>query len=240
MNTVIRILLLCTLIFTASTSSWAQKRGAKKAPRKTSASQILCKGDPIPKGYVVVGYRSSARCGDKSQVVVRKPDVAEIVCSGSPIPEGYHVANQLSTTDCLAGGVNSSPNALSIVANDVIGSERRTASLDGDDRIGRAFASRASDIQVEGEGTVVRILPDDLNGSRHQRFIVQLASGQTLLMSHNIDLAPRIDGLKLGDSVSFNGEYVWNEKGGVIHWTHHDPRGRHVTGWIKHNGRRYQ
>jgi hypothetical protein len=119
-------------------------------------------------------------------------------------------------------------------------SQQRAASLAGDDRIGRAFANRSSDIQVEGEGTVIRLLPDDLNGSRHQRFIVQLASGQTLLVSHNIDLAPRIAGLGVGDSVRFSGEYEWNEKGGVIHWTHHDPQGRHVTGWVMHNGRTYK
>ena len=48
-----------------------------------------------------------------------------------------------------------------------------------DDAIARAFATGASDIQVEGEGTVIRLLADDLNGSRHQRFIIQLSSGQT-------------------------------------------------------------
>jgi hypothetical protein len=110
----------------------------------------------------------------------------------------------------------------------------------GDDPIARAFASGTSDVQVEGEGTVIRVLADDLDGSRHQRFIVQLASGQTLLISHNIDIAPRIDGLKLGDRVHFYGEYVWNDKGGVIHWTHHDPQGRHVAGWVIHNGKTFK
>jgi len=109
-----------------------------------------------------------------------------------------------------------------------------------DSAIGSAFARRASNIQVEGEGTVIRVLADDLNGRRHQRFIVQLASRQTLLITHNLDIAPRVDGLEAGDSVRFYGEYVWNEKGGVIHWTHHDPQGRHVSGWIKHKGRTYQ
>ena len=115
-----------------------------------------------------------------------------------------------------------------------------SASVDNDNAIGRAFNSRTSDIQVEGEGVVSRILSDDLNGSRHQRFIVRLGTGQTVLITHNIDLAPRIDGLREGDMVAFNGEYVWNAEGGVIHWTHHDPQGRHVTGWIKHKGRTYQ
>jgi hypothetical protein len=109
-----------------------------------------------------------------------------------------------------------------------------------DGQIGRAFKNRQSDVQVEGAGVVTRLLEDDLEGSRHQRFIVRLASGQTLLIAHNIDLAPRIADLQEGDRVRFYGEYVWSEKGGVIHWTHHDPQGRHVAGWIKHNDRTYQ
>ena len=109
-----------------------------------------------------------------------------------------------------------------------------------DNLIGEAFNTRTSDVQVKGEGAVTRILSDDLTGGRHQRFIVRLASGQTLLISHNIDLAPRIDGLREGDRVRFNGEYVWNQQGGIIHWTHHDPNGRHVAGWVEHEGRIYQ
>lgn len=104
----------------------------------------------------------------------------------------------------------------------------------------RAFKTRTSNVQVEDEGVVTRILADDLTGSRHQRFIVRIASGQTVLIAHNIDIAPRVEGLQEGDDVRFYGEYVWNEKGGMVHWTHHDPQGRHVTGWIKHNGRSYQ
>jgi hypothetical protein len=93
---------------------------------------------------------------------------------------------------------------------------------------------------VRGEGRVVHILPDDDDGSRHQRFILKLASGQTLLVAHNIDLATRLAGLQEGDVVAFNGVYEWNSKGGLIHWTHRDPGGRHEAGWLKHNGQMYQ
>ena len=109
-----------------------------------------------------------------------------------------------------------------------------------DSLIGRAFANRTSDVQVEGDGVVTRILSDDITGARHQRFIVRLTSGQTVLISHNIDLAPRLEGLREGDSVAFNGEYVWNSEGGLVHWTHHDPAGRHLAGWLKYKGRTYQ
>jgi len=117
----------------------------------------------------------------------------------------------------------------------------QNGSAAGDDSpIGRAFKNRTSNVQVEGEGVVTRILADDRSGSRHQRFIVRLKSGQTVLIAHNIDIAPRVAGLQKGDSVRFNGEYVWNEKGGMVHWTHHDPERRHMAGWVKHNGRTYQ
>jgi hypothetical protein len=110
----------------------------------------------------------------------------------------------------------------------------------GDQQLATAFDQHQSNIQVGGQGTVSRILPDDMNGSRHQRFIVRLASGQTLLLAHNIDLAPRLDNLNEGDRISFYGEYEWNSKGGVVHWTHHDPAGKHDAGWIKHHGNTYQ
>jgi hypothetical protein len=108
------------------------------------------------------------------------------------------------------------------------------------DLIQAAFNEQRSGVQVQGEGVVSKLLADDTDGSRHQRFILTLPSGQTLLVAHNIDLAPRIASLKSGDRVAFNGVYEWNAKGGVIHWTHHDPVGRHEAGWIRHAGQTYQ
>jgi hypothetical protein len=106
--------------------------------------------------------------------------------------------------------------------------------------IEKAFKNNHSDIQVGGSGKVIRILSDDTQGSRHQRFIIELNSGQSLLISHNIDIAPRIRTLKVGDHINFYGEYEWNSKGGVVHWTHHDPSARHEAGWLNHGGKIYQ
>ena len=104
----------------------------------------------------------------------------------------------------------------------------------------QAFKSKKSDIFVEGSGVVKKLLPDDNKGSRHQKFLVTVSDEQTLLFAHNIDLAPRIDAIQVGDSVQFRGEYVYNPKGGVVHWTHHDPQGGNKIGWIKHNGKIYE
>ncbi|GHY24568.1 DUF3465 domain-containing protein [Vibrio cholerae] len=104
----------------------------------------------------------------------------------------------------------------------------------------QAYQSQQSDLQVQGFGKVVKVLPDDNDGSKHQKFILKLNSGQTLLVAHNIDLAPRIPNLQVGDSVEFYGEYEWNKKGGVLHWTHKDPQNRHAHGWLKHNGQVYE
>lgn len=111
---------------------------------------------------------------------------------------------------------------------------------DSNGTLQKAYKNRQSDLQVQGEGVVIKLLRDDLEGSRHQKFILKLITGQTLLVSHNIDLAPRIATLQTGDTVGFYGEYEWNSKGGVIHWTHHDPDGRHIGGWLKHKDKTYQ
>ncbi len=116
----------------------------------------------------------------------------------------------------------------------------RPDSLRAAKSVTRAFRNRLSNLQVSGSGRVIRILKDDTRGRRHQRFILRLVTGQTLLVAHNIDLAPRITGLKVGDTVEFTGEYEWNPDGGLVHWTHHRLSGRHPGGWLRHNGRLYR
>lgn len=105
--------------------------------------------------------------------------------------------------------------------------------------IEQAFKAKKSDVQVSGQGVVIKLLKDDNKGSRHQKFLVKINTEQTLLFAHNIDLAPRVP-LQVGDEISFYGEYVYNPKGGVMHWTHHAPQGDHEAGWIMHKSRKYQ
>ncbi len=103
-----------------------------------------------------------------------------------------------------------------------------------------AYRIPSSGSRFSGYGKVSRILSDDKIGSKHQKFILTLPSGQTVLIAHNIDIAERVPDLKTGDTIYFSGIYESNSRGGVVHWTHHDPRGRHVAGWLKKNGSIYQ
>lgn len=119
-----------------------------------------------------------------------------------------------------------------------VGAANSTAG-EGAATIAAAFAAQRSGFMVEVEAEVDRTLPDDNEGSRHQRFIVRLSDGATVLVAHNIDLAPYVP-LERGDRVRIYGQYEHNEQGGVLHWTHHDPDGRHEEGWIEHNGERYE
>jgi len=104
--------------------------------------------------------------------------------------------------------------------------------------IEQAIAGQRSGVWVDTDGRITRLLADDNEGSRHQRFILALDSGDTVLVAHNIDLAERIP-LGKGDRIAVRGRYEWNERGGVIHWTHHDPDGRIQGGWVVLDNVRY-
>lgn len=109
-----------------------------------------------------------------------------------------------------------------------------------DEALALAFDEQRSDFWIEGTAVVTRLLADDDDGSRHQRLVVRLATGQTLLIAHNIDVAPRLGNVSVGDRLAFRGEYVWNAQGGLIHWTHADPDNRRPGGWLEWRGRRYR
>ena len=132
------------------------------------------------------------------------------------------------------------PRATSAAAVPALPRATPTASLSDNAAIMRAFVNHARDVRVDGSGSVSRVLADDNQGARHQRFLVLLPTGQSILIVHNIDIAPRVENLKVGDEIEFEGEYVWNDQGGVVHWTHHDPSGQHKAGWVKHARHAYQ
>ena len=81
-------------------------------------------------------------------------------------------------------------------------------------------------------------MPDDHDGNRHQRFVIDIGDRQTLLIAHNIELAERVP-VGMGDRVRVRGLYEWNDLGGLLHWTHHDPLEDEEGGWILYRRRTY-
>jgi hypothetical protein len=108
-----------------------------------------------------------------------------------------------------------------------------------DAQIVNAQAERARATRVTITARVKKLLPDDRKGNPHQRFLLGLSNGTTVLVAHNIDLAPYVP-LQEGSTVTICGEYIWNEKGGVLHYTHHTTNSRHQGGYIQYNGQTYQ
>ena len=108
----------------------------------------------------------------------------------------------------------------------------------GEAALRAAHAAERRNVPIEFSAVVTKLLKDDREGLQHQRFLVK-AAGLSILVAHNIDLAPRVP-VTVGATVRLRGEYVWNDKGGVMHWTHRDPRGRHAAGFIEVAGQRVQ
>lgn len=164
----------------------------------------------------------------------QKQAVDEVAAPSANQSAEHHVASNEHTTQAKADSADLQHSEQSYQQQ-----AEQPQSVAASDQVLRAFNAQQSDVQVQGHGIVKRVLPDDNEGSRHQKFILALNDGLTILVAHNIDLAPRIDGLQQGDVVEFYGEYEFKPQGGVVHWTHHDPNGRHIDGWLKHQGRTY-
>jgi len=102
------------------------------------------------------------------------------------------------------------------------------------------FQNHQSYVEVTADGTVATIFPDRSSTTGvHEQFIIRLSSGDiTVEVEHNISIGRRVP-VSVGDSVVVHGEYIWNSKGGLIHFTHHDPQGTHEGGYIKDRGGTY-
>lgn len=116
MSKAINTILLCTIIVLAGSLVYSQKRTSRGTITKHEASspRAVCEGQLVPKGFVIVGYRSSATCGQKAELLLTSPADTEVVCDGSPIPEGYHLTGQQASDACNRPGSNPLNNALGI------------------------------------------------------------------------------------------------------------------------------
>jgi hypothetical protein len=113
-----------------------------------------------------------------------------------------------------------------------------------------AYSAQRSHVEVVADGTVTRVLgvapgrPSTTlrtGSSPHEGFLLRLASGCSLVVrvEANTDFTGPIP-LAQGQRVAVKGEYEFYPRGGVVHWTHRDPRGRHEGGYIAAGGQVYE
>ena len=100
------------------------------------------------------------------------------------------------------------------------------------------FGKDGSGSWIDVRGNIVRLLPDDVDGDRHQRLILNAGGEQTILIAHNLDIADRVPA-SLGDRLFVRGMFEWNDLGGLVHWTHRDPMGVEEGGYIEYRNKRY-
>lgn len=109
-------------------------------------------------------------------------------------------------------------------------------------RICRAYAAQEQHVEVLASGTVVAMLGERAGPSgTHEGFLLRLDGGCDILLrvEMNTDLAGPVP-LHRREHIEVKGQYETDATGGVIHWTHRDPRGRHVAGYILAGGKSYQ
>ncbi|WP_155723962.1 DUF3465 domain-containing protein [Bdellovibrio bacteriovorus] len=97
---------------------------------------------------------------------------------------------------------------------------------------------RRVDFVEGGSMVVVKVLPDDNQGLAHQKWTVRLSNGKNMQAVYNSDMCPRVP-VKVGDVIAMGGQFIWTNKGGLLHWLHHDPRGKRPDGYVYVNGKFY-
>jgi|GEM_PF-384668 len=112
----------------------------------------------------------------------------------------------------------------------------------GDRELRGAILADRRPAEVTFSGTVTSnpfFFHSDRSGLTHEAFDVRTPSGLHTQIVENVDVGPRVPVYR-GESVTVRGEYV-RDAGSthIVHWTHHDPSGRHVDGFIEAGGRRY-
>ena len=103
----------------------------------------------------------------------------------------------------------------------------------------RACSSGTSHVEIHVAGKIARYLGTrNSESGEHEGFLVTpRGSSAHLLIEDNVNITGFIP-MRNGDSVELQGQYECND--GVVHWTHHDPSGRHIMGYVVVNGRRFQ
>ncbi len=107
-----------------------------------------------------------------------------------------------------------------------------------------AWRAGRSHVEVTAIGSVARMLGTRVGPSgAHEGFLLHLngsaGHGLTVRVEDNVDITGPIP-LAEGKAVEVKGEYIFDSRGGIVHYTHRDRRGRHVAGYVLVDTKLYQ
>lgn len=126
MKIVLKTVSLCLVILAVGTIAFAQNSTTKRPRPKASAStsRVICLDGKIPEGFIIAGYKLSASCGSKPELVVKRPADTEVVCAASPIPVGFRVVGLQGSPACATTDSNPLTNATLIERDSLVSTLR--------------------------------------------------------------------------------------------------------------------
>lgn len=122
MKITLKCLSICILLSIATCVALAQNLDNKSTRPKSSVStpRVICQGETIPKTLVVVGYKVSAKCGNRSELVLKRPGNNGVVCADSPIPDGFRALGLQGSVPCTTTDSNPLTNAILIESDNLV------------------------------------------------------------------------------------------------------------------------
>ncbi len=110
---------------------------------------------------------------------------------------------------------------------------------DDADLVRAARAQKRQHYIEAGNLVVTKILPDDRQGLKHQKWEARLSNGQKIQVVYNSDMGARVP-VEVGDQFGVGGEFVWGRQNvGIMHWLHEDRKDRRPDGYVYHEGQVY-
>ncbi|MDP3509818.1 MAG: DUF3465 domain-containing protein [Candidatus Melainabacteria bacterium] len=150
--------------------------------------------------------------------------------------EAKQFAEELAKYDSVNQSQNQGSNQ--IKSGTVIGPANIPYAVD-DAQIIQAQSQQARKVELTVTAPIKKLLREEDYREPHQRFLLILSNGTTVLVANDLQYGTYAP-VQEGNVVRIHGEYIWNERGGVLHWTHKSDEPRHESGYIDFNGMRYQ
>lgn len=73
------------------------------AAGRSSAQTTICKGSPLPTGFIIVSEADKMSCPFNTKMnawSIKRPAATDIMCKNSPLPEGFVITGEADKYGC--------------------------------------------------------------------------------------------------------------------------------------------